>query len=94
MPKKSDLLEKLFSVRLPRSFTIHELDQLMSACNCKKDSGGRGSSVKYIHASDLRTLEFDAPHPQKELYKYQILKTRKFITDIKEDEGFGRNDAL
>ena len=34
-----------------------------------------------------RILQFDGPHPGKELYKYQIDKIIKFLDDIGEKES-------
>lgn len=84
MPKKEELLKKLFAKPYPRNFTVHELDSLMNKCGCEKYPGGRGSSLRYVHISDGRILQFDGPHPGKELYHYQIEKVKKFLTDIRE----------
>ena len=84
MPKKEALLEKLFQKPYPKNFTIRELDILMSKCNCEKGQGGRGSGVKYTHVKTGRILQFDQPHPGKELYKYQIELTKDFLKSIKE----------
>lgn len=86
MPKKETLVEKLFSERMPRSFTVNELDQLMGKCNCEKKSGGRGSSLRYIHLPSNRVLIFDGPHPGNTLYNYQIKKVRAFLIEIGEVE--------
>ena len=34
MPKKDQLWKKLFAARIPRNFTIADLDVLMSKCDC------------------------------------------------------------
>lgn len=84
MPKKKDLLEKLFRKEIPRNFTTRELDTLMGMCGCEKDSGGRGSAIMYIHSATNRKLVFDGPHPGKELYSYQIKLVRKFLEETDE----------
>ena len=84
MPKKSELLKKLFSNPYPHNFTIHDLDALMNKCGCKKYPGGRGSALRYVHTATNRVLQFDGPHPGKELYRYQIDKVRKFLTETGE----------
>ena len=84
MPKKDDLLKKLYSESYPKGFTIKDLDALMRKCGCTKFSGGRGSSIGYYHNNTGRILQFDGPHPQKELYKYQILKVKDFLSEIVE----------
>lgn len=86
MPKKKDLIDKLFRTPYPRNFTKHELDVLMTKCNCTKFQGGRGSGIGYYHTVTQRILQFDGPHPGNELYRYQIEKVRKFIEAIGEKE--------
>ena len=55
-------------------FSIREynekLDMLMKKCGCEKYSGGRGSSIAYLHIETKRILQFDEPHLGKELYIY------------------------
>lgn len=82
MPKKENLLQKLFRKPIPKNFTKSELDILMKKCGCEKYSGGRGSSIAYIHNETKRILQFDEPHPGKELYIYQIKMTIQFLKDI------------
>lgn len=84
MANKEVLLRKLTSKPIPRNFTMRELDQLMSKCGCHKTSGGRGSSVKYIHPSTKRILVFDKPHPGNELYPYHIRMVLLFLKEIGE----------
>lgn len=84
MPKKEDLIEKLFRKPYPKNFTMRELNQLMSKCNCEKGEGGRGSGVKYTHTKTNRVLQFDQPHPGNELYKYQVEMVKEFLKGIKE----------
>lgn len=86
MPKKKELLNKLFSKPYPKNFTIRELDILMRKCDCEKFNGGRGSSIGYIHNKTKRILQFDGPHPGNELYKYQIDKVKQYIEAIDEGE--------
>ena len=86
MPKKKDLIEKLFRKPYPRNFTTRELDLLMNKCNCEKFQGGRGSGIGYYHKTTKRIVQFDGPHPGNELYKYQIDKIKQFIKDIDEME--------
>ena len=49
MPKKKNLIEKLYRKPYPKNFTTRELDALMSRCNCTKFQGGRGSGIGYVH---------------------------------------------
>ena len=84
MPKKKDLLEKLCRKPIPKNFTIAELDVLMSKSGCEKGYGGRGSSSSYYHESTKKILQFDEPHPGKELYTYQIKKIIQFLKDVGE----------
>ena len=84
MPKKADLIEKLCRKPSPKNFTTHELDTLMSKCNCEKKSGGRGSSIAYVHKDSNRVLTFDGPHPGNELYNYQIKKVIQFLEELNE----------
>ena len=84
MPKKDDLLEKLCRRTIPKNFTKSELDILMKKSGCEKYSGGRGSSIAYLHTDSRRILQFDEPHPGKELYIYQIKMTIQFLKDIGE----------
>lgn len=84
MPKKEGLLQKLCRKPIPKNFTKSELDILMKKCECEKYSGGRGSSIAYLHKETKRILQFDEPHPGKELYIYQIKMTIQFLKDIGE----------
>ncbi len=84
MPKKKDLLEKLFSKPIPKNFTVRELDTLMKKCDCSKFQGGRGSGIGYVHTKTKRVIQFDGPHPGNELYRYQIEKVKAFIEVIGE----------
>ena len=86
MTKKTELMNKLYRSPSPKNFTIRELDQLMSKCNCTKFQGGRGSGIGYVHSTSQRILQFDGPHPGKELYNYQIKKIKEFIQQIDEKE--------
>lgn len=56
----------------------------MKKCNCTVDSGGRGSSVAFIHKPTGRVLQFDGPHPGKELYLYQIKMVKAFLEEVGE----------
>lgn len=84
MPSKKDLVLKLTAKPVPRNFTIRDLDVLMSKCNCSKYQGGRGSGIGYRHEPTNRALQFDAPHPGKELYSYQIKAVIEFLKSINE----------
>jgi hypothetical protein len=86
MPKKKELIDKLYRKPKPKNFTIREMEQLLSKCNCKKFEGGRGSGVGYYHTKTKRILQFDLPHPGKELYNYHIDKLKEFIELIDEKE--------
>ena len=84
MPSKEKLLAKLFQKKLPRNFTKQDLNALMSQCGCLKGQGGRGSGIRFYHESTGRILAFDEPHPENELYPYQVKLTRQFLKDIGE----------
>ncbi len=86
MPKKKDLIKKLFRKPYPKNFTTRELDTLMGKCNCVKFQGGRGSGIGYRHIFSGRQVMFDEPHPGNELYRYQIECIKKFIEEIDEKE--------
>lgn len=89
MPKKENLLAKLFAPRKPRNFTKNDLDALMRYCNCEKTPGGRGSAISYFHRPSGRILRFDGPHPGNELYLYQIDMVREFLISVGEYERIG-----
>lgn len=84
MPKKQDLLNKLCKKPIPKNFTKQDLDMLMKKIGCEKYSGGRGSSIAFFHKETKRILQFDEPHPGKELYTYQIKMTIQFLKEIGE----------
>ena len=84
MPKKEELLAQLFASRMPRSFTVNDLDALMRKCNCEKRPGGRGSSIRFQHIPTGRVLIFDGPHPEDTLKIYMIKKVRAFLIDVGE----------
>ena len=84
MPTKEILLEKICRKPAPANFTVRELDVLMKKCGCEKFQGGRGSGIGYFHTASKRILQFDGPHPRKELYRYQIKKVLAFLKDIEE----------
>ena len=84
MPTKEILLEKICRKPAPANFTVRELDALMKKCGCEKFQGGRGSGIGYFHTATNRILQFDGPHPGKELYRYQIKKVIQFLKDLKE----------
>ena len=86
MPSKDALLKKLTSRPVPTNITTRELDTLMKKCGCRRYSGGRGSAVKYVHEESGRIVEFDAPHPGNELYRYHVNMVKKFLSDIGEVE--------
>lgn len=84
MPSKKDLIRKLTAKPMPHNFTTRDLDALMSKCNCDKFQGGRGSGIGYIHLPTMRSIQFDSPHPGKNLYHYQIKKVIAFLMNIGE----------
>ena len=84
MPSKDKLLQKLFQKRLPRNFTKQELNSLMTQCGCLKGQGGRGSGIRFFHEKTGRILAFDEPHPENELYPYQIKLVRQFLKETGE----------
>lgn len=84
MPTKNALLGKLTAKPMPRNFTVKDLDALMGRCGCEKYQGGRGSGVGYRHIPTGRSLQFDAPHPAKELYLYQVKAVISFLRDVGE----------
>lgn len=87
MSTKEKLLAKLFDRKLPHNFTKQELSTLMAACHCEKASGGRGSGIRFYHRRSGRILAFDEPHPEKELYPYQIRMVRQFLKETGEVPG-------
>lgn len=84
MPTRDSLIKKLKRKPTPKNFTIQELNSLMSKCNCTKFSGGRGSSIGFLHTITNRVLQFDGPHPGKELYIYQIKMVINFLIEVNE----------
>lgn len=84
MPKKEVLMKKLLKKPIPKNFTIRELNSLMKHCGCTDFSGGRGSGIGFVHDQSKRVLQFDQPHPGKELYEYQIKKVIQFLKEINE----------
>lgn len=84
MPNKKDLIRKLTAKPMPGSFTIRDMDALMSKCGCVKYQGGRGSGIGYRHSATGHSVQFDAPHPGKDLYRYQIKMLIQFLKDIGE----------
>ena len=84
MPKKQDLIDKLCRKPSPNNFTKRELNTLMRKCGCEQYSGGRGSSIKFVHTATMRVLQFDEPHPENELYRYQIKMVIEFLKEIGE----------
>ena len=84
MPTKDELLKKLFNKVLLKNSTKNELNTLMSACNCEKGQGGRGSGIRFYHRKTGRILAFDEPHPGNELYPHQVKMAEAFIMEIGE----------
>ena len=84
MPTKQALVRKLTAKPLPRNFTVNDLDALMGKCGCEKYQGGRGSGIGYRHLPTGRAVQFDAPHPEKELYLYQVKAIIAFLRSIGE----------
>ena len=84
MPSKTELVGKLIAKAIPRNFAVRELDALMSKCNCEKYQGGRGSGIGYRHLPTNRAVQFDTPHPGKELYAYQIKAVIAFLKSVVE----------
>lgn len=84
MPSKKELLQKLTAKPIPRNFTTRDLDALMARCNCEKYQCGRGSGTGYRHQPSNRAIQFDASHPGKELYAYQIKAVIAFLKTVNE----------
>ena len=84
MPSKKELVGRLMSKPTPRNFTVRDLDTLMSKCNCEKYQGRRGSGIGYRHLPTNRAVQFDSPHPGKELYKYQVKAVIAFLKSVGE----------
>lgn len=80
MAARDKLLERI--KRKPKDFTVSELDTLMRNCGCACRHGGRGSSLRYYHLETGRVLIFDGPHPEKELYPFQIKKVLAFLEEL------------
>ena len=79
MSTKDTLIAKITARPPPRNFTIRDLDALMTKCHCEKYQGGRGSGIGYRHLSSGKSLQFDAPHPVKELSRFHIRKVIEFL---------------
>ena len=94
MPSKEKLLRKLFQKRLPRNFTKQDLSALLAQCGCRKGQGGRGSGIRFFHEKSGRILAFDEPHPENELYPYQIKLVRQFLREIGEYTEDKTNDGI
>lgn len=94
MPTKEKLLQKLFQKRLPRNFTKQDLGALLAQCGCRKGQGGRGSGIRFFHEKSGRVLAFDEPHPENELYPYQIKLVRQFLREIGEYTEDKTNDGI
>lgn len=84
MPTKEALISKLTGKPMPRNFNVSELDALMRKCGCEKYRGGRGSGIGYRHVPTGRAIQFDAPHPGKELYLYQVRAVISFLRGVGE----------
>lgn len=84
MPNKDALIKKLMSKPAPKNFTMRELDALMRKCGCRKFSGGRGSGIGYLHEESGRVVQFDAPDPGNELYRYHVNMVKAFFEEIGE----------
>ncbi len=84
MPTKKALVSKLTAKPLPRNFTVTDLDALMNRCGCEKYQGGRGSGIGFRHIPTGRAIQFDAPHPGKELYLYKVKAVIEFLRDVGE----------
>ena len=84
MPSKDTLVRKLLAKPMPKNFTTMELDALMGKSNCEKYQGGRGSGIGYRHLPTGRAIQFDMPHPGKELYRYQVKAVIQFLKEVGE----------
>ena len=84
MPSKESLLTKLMAKPLPKNFTTKDLDSLMGKSNCEKYQGGCGSGIGYHHLPTGRAIQFDMPHPGKELYRYQVKAVIQFLKEVGE----------
>ena len=61
---------------------VKDLRALMAQCGCRKGQGGRGSGIRFFHEASGRILAFDEPHPENELYPYQLKLVRQFLWEI------------
>lgn len=86
MPTKEKLMRKLFQKKLPRNFSKRELESLLLQCGCVKGQGGRESGIRFFHETTGRILAFDEPHPETDLYPYQIKMVRRFLNETGEHE--------
>ena len=84
MPSKDALVRKLLAIPMPKNFTTKDLDSLMGKSNCEKYQGGRGSGIGYRHLPTGRAIQFDMPHPGKELYRYQVKAVIQFLKEVGE----------
>ena len=87
MPTKYALISKLTAKPLPRNYTVKDLDALMSKFDCEKYHGGHGSGIGYRHIHTGRAIQFDTPHPGKELFLYQVKAVIAFLRDVGEIRG-------
>ena len=73
---------------------VMDLSALMAQCACRKGQGGRGSGIRFFHERSGRILAFDEPHPENELYPYQIKLVRQFLREIGEYREDKTNDGV
>jgi hicA family protein len=71
-----------------------DLSALLAQCGCRKGQGERGSGIRFFHEKSGRILAFDEPHPENELYPYQIKLVRQFLREIGEYTEDKTNDGI
>ena len=86
MSNKEQLIRKLMNNPITKTFSVRDLDKLLSSCGCVKMIGGRGSAIKYKHLDSGKVLIFDKPHPGNNLYRYHIMLVRRILKTIREVE--------
>ena len=73
---------------------VMDLSALMAQCAWRKGQGGRGSGIRFFHERSGRILAFDEPHPENELYPYQLKLVRRFLREIGEYREDKTNDGV
>ena len=70
MGKKEKLIKRIKSK--PKDFTFDEAESLLLSLGMKKSNKGKTSGSRVEYNLGAIKIRLHKPHPQKELYKYQI----------------------